>query len=143
MNNGEEILAKIPNPNAGSAFHTVASEVATRQFVSTIIFIRLILHINLILAAARSVKFSGALYTHIFVRSDQPRWRRVYHRGESCRPNVRKHMAELAKGFTTRSCCPAGGLGSKSFLDFIPASWLHLLQRRSRSQRYCSSKPRG
>lgn len=143
MNNGEEVLAKIPNPNAGSAFHTIASEVATRQFVSTVIFIRLISHINLVLAAAGSVRFSGASYTHIFTRSNQPSWRRIYHRGESCRPNVRKHMAELAEGCTTGSCCPPRGLGSKAFLGFIPASWLHLLQGRFRSQRNRSSKPRG
>ena len=34
MDNGVEVLAKIPNPNAGSAFYTTASEVATRNFVS-------------------------------------------------------------------------------------------------------------
>ncbi|KAL4950825.1 kinase-like domain-containing protein [Aspergillus filifer] len=33
MNNGQEIVAKLPNPNAGPAFYTTASEVATRQFV--------------------------------------------------------------------------------------------------------------
>jgi hypothetical protein len=33
MNNGREVLAKIPHPNAGPAFYTTASEVATRQFV--------------------------------------------------------------------------------------------------------------
>jgi hypothetical protein len=34
MDNGVEVLAKIPNRNAGSAFYTTASEVATRNFVS-------------------------------------------------------------------------------------------------------------
>ncbi|TVY82477.1 Altered inheritance of mitochondria protein [Lachnellula suecica] len=33
MDNGAEVLAKIPNPNVGSAFYTTASEVATRNFV--------------------------------------------------------------------------------------------------------------
>ncbi len=33
MDNGVEVLAKIPNPNAGPAFYTTASEVATRHFV--------------------------------------------------------------------------------------------------------------
>ena len=33
MDNGAEVLAKIPNPNAGPAFYTTASEVATRHFV--------------------------------------------------------------------------------------------------------------
>lgn len=33
MDNGMEILAKLPNPNAGPAFFTTASEVATRKFV--------------------------------------------------------------------------------------------------------------
>lgn len=33
MDNGSEVMAKIPNPNAGPAFYTTASEVATRQFV--------------------------------------------------------------------------------------------------------------
>lgn len=35
MDNGVEVLAKIPNPNAGPAFYTTASDVATRHFVST------------------------------------------------------------------------------------------------------------
>jgi hypothetical protein len=33
MDNGAEVVAKIPNPNAGPAFYTTASEVATRHFV--------------------------------------------------------------------------------------------------------------
>jgi hypothetical protein len=33
MDNGSEIVAKLPNLNAGPAFYTTASEVATRQFV--------------------------------------------------------------------------------------------------------------
>jgi hypothetical protein len=33
MDDGEEIIARLPNPNAGPPFLTVASEVATRQFV--------------------------------------------------------------------------------------------------------------
>jgi hypothetical protein len=33
MDNGAEVLARIPNPNAGPAFYTTASEVATRHFV--------------------------------------------------------------------------------------------------------------
>lgn len=34
MDNGAEVLAKIPNPNVGSTFYTTASEVATQNFVS-------------------------------------------------------------------------------------------------------------
>lgn len=37
MNDGTEVLAKIPNPNAGPSFYTTASEVATRDFVSGIL----------------------------------------------------------------------------------------------------------
>ncbi|KAF2463885.1 kinase-like protein [Lindgomyces ingoldianus] len=37
MDNGVEVLAKIPNPNAGPAFYTAASEVATRQFLRTVL----------------------------------------------------------------------------------------------------------
>lgn len=33
MDNGAEVFAKLPNPNAGSAHYTTASEVATRQMV--------------------------------------------------------------------------------------------------------------
>ena len=33
MDNRAEVLVKIPNPNAGPAFYTTASEVATRHFV--------------------------------------------------------------------------------------------------------------
>ncbi len=34
MDNGMEVLAKLPNPCAGPSFYTTASEVATRTFVS-------------------------------------------------------------------------------------------------------------
>lgn len=34
MDNGTEVLAKLPNPCAGPSFYTTASEVATRAFVS-------------------------------------------------------------------------------------------------------------
>lgn len=34
MDNGMEVFAKLPNPNAGPAHYTTASEVATREFVS-------------------------------------------------------------------------------------------------------------
>ncbi|TVY27963.1 Altered inheritance of mitochondria protein, mitochondrial [Lachnellula hyalina] len=37
MDNGAEVLAKIPNPNAGPAFYTTASEVATRHFLRTVL----------------------------------------------------------------------------------------------------------
>ncbi|KAK2764409.1 hypothetical protein FQN54_009103 [Arachnomyces sp. PD_36] len=33
MDNGAEVFAKLPNPNAGPAHYTTASEVATREFV--------------------------------------------------------------------------------------------------------------
>ncbi|OJJ95249.1 hypothetical protein ASPACDRAFT_47993 [Aspergillus aculeatus ATCC 16872] len=33
MNNGQEVVARLPNPNAGPRFYTTASEVATRHFV--------------------------------------------------------------------------------------------------------------
>lgn len=33
MDNGAEVFAKLPNPNAGPAQYTTASEVATRQMV--------------------------------------------------------------------------------------------------------------
>lgn len=36
MDNGVEVFAKLPNPNAGPAHYTTASEVATRKFVSRI-----------------------------------------------------------------------------------------------------------
>ena len=34
MNDGQEVIAKVPNPNAGVAHFTTASEVATMDFVS-------------------------------------------------------------------------------------------------------------
>lgn len=34
MDNGKEVFAKLPNPNAGPARYVTASEVATREFVS-------------------------------------------------------------------------------------------------------------
>lgn len=33
MDNGQDVVARLPNPNAGPRFYTTASEVATRQFV--------------------------------------------------------------------------------------------------------------
>ena len=33
MNNGDELVARLPNPNAGPKFYTTASEIATRDFV--------------------------------------------------------------------------------------------------------------
>jgi hypothetical protein len=35
MDNGAQVFAKLPNPNAGPACYTTASEVATRQMVCT------------------------------------------------------------------------------------------------------------
>jgi hypothetical protein len=46
MDDGREILAKLPNPNAGPAHFTVASEVATREFVSERLCLRRILLID-------------------------------------------------------------------------------------------------
>ncbi|KAH6719806.1 hypothetical protein BKA61DRAFT_667720 [Leptodontidium sp. MPI-SDFR-AT-0119] len=37
MDNGAEVLAKIPNPNVGSTFYTTASEVATQNFVREVL----------------------------------------------------------------------------------------------------------
>lgn len=34
LDNGAEIIARIPNPNAGPSHYTTASEVATMDFVS-------------------------------------------------------------------------------------------------------------
>jgi hypothetical protein len=34
LDDGQEVIAKIPNPNAGRAYYTAASEVATMDFVS-------------------------------------------------------------------------------------------------------------
>jgi hypothetical protein len=33
MSDGDEVVAKLPNPNARPPFYTTASEVATRHFV--------------------------------------------------------------------------------------------------------------
>ncbi|OJZ91270.1 hypothetical protein ASPFODRAFT_68133 [Aspergillus luchuensis CBS 106.47] len=37
MINGEELVARLPNPNAGPSFYTTASEVATRHFVREVL----------------------------------------------------------------------------------------------------------
>ncbi|PYI01878.1 hypothetical protein BO78DRAFT_240590 [Aspergillus sclerotiicarbonarius CBS 121057] len=37
MCNGDEFVARLPNPNAGPAFYTMASEVATRHFVREVL----------------------------------------------------------------------------------------------------------
>jgi hypothetical protein len=37
MDNGSEVFAKLPNPIAGPAYYTTASEVATREFVGAFI----------------------------------------------------------------------------------------------------------
>jgi hypothetical protein len=36
MSDGDELIARLPNPNAGSNWFTVASEVATRRFVQSV-----------------------------------------------------------------------------------------------------------
>ena len=36
MSNGDELVARLPNPNAGPEFYTTASEVATRHFVVSV-----------------------------------------------------------------------------------------------------------
>jgi hypothetical protein len=36
MDDGQEVVAKVPNPNAGRAHYTTASEVATIDFVSVL-----------------------------------------------------------------------------------------------------------
>lgn len=36
MSNGDELIARLPNPNAGGNYFTVASEIATRRFVQSI-----------------------------------------------------------------------------------------------------------
>lgn len=33
MDNGDQVIARLPNPNAGSNFYTIASEIATRRFI--------------------------------------------------------------------------------------------------------------
>lgn len=38
MHNGQQLVAEIPNPNAGLPFYTTASEVATMDFVSRLFF---------------------------------------------------------------------------------------------------------
>jgi hypothetical protein len=35
MDNGTEVVAKLPNPNAGPAHYTTASEVATQTLVTS------------------------------------------------------------------------------------------------------------
>lgn len=37
MDDGTKVVAKVPNPNAGNAHFTTASEVATMDFVRTLI----------------------------------------------------------------------------------------------------------
>jgi len=38
MNNGKQVIAKVPNPNAGHAHFTTASEVATMDFVRDVFY---------------------------------------------------------------------------------------------------------
>jgi hypothetical protein len=38
MDDGKEVIAKLPNPNAGRAHFTTASEVATMDYVRTICY---------------------------------------------------------------------------------------------------------
>lgn len=37
MNTGEELVARLPNPNVGPAYFTTASEVVTRHFLCILI----------------------------------------------------------------------------------------------------------
>lgn len=38
LDTGEEVFAKLPNPNAGPSRYLTASEVATREFVGFLVF---------------------------------------------------------------------------------------------------------
>lgn len=72
MDNGAEVLAKIPNPNAGPALYTTASEVAMRNFVSRIRHVLIEFKCtNNYLAGARSFGFSRTTYTYILLGSAQ------------------------------------------------------------------------
>lgn len=42
MDDGREIIAKLPNPNAGRAHFTTASEIATMDFVSSILTLHML-----------------------------------------------------------------------------------------------------
>lgn len=58
MDNGTEVIAKLPNPIAGPAYYTTASEVATREFVSIAILQSRVEKFDLMPLAARRFTYS-------------------------------------------------------------------------------------
>ncbi len=84
MDNGIEILAKLPCPAAGPQFYTTASEVTTRSFVSLIPRWSIaIISANTDWTAFRYVENSLASHTHLVCRIRQSNRRWIQHRRES------------------------------------------------------------
>ncbi len=75
-------FAKLPNPNAGPAHYTTASEVATREFVSRKNTMVLYAPIKKSIAA-RCTTGACASNLRMVVRSNESCWCRMHYRGES------------------------------------------------------------
>lgn len=66
MDNGTEVMAKLPNPNAGPAFYTTASEVATHHFVGDIEASSLLTGLTNSIIGKRRSLFTGPANLSIF-----------------------------------------------------------------------------
>ena len=78
MDDGKEIIAKIPNPNAGRPHLTTASEVATMDYVYMIFFAFSIPNLSLSSKYSKNSDSKGVRLELLFCQSS---WSRVYSHG--------------------------------------------------------------
>lgn len=84
MEDGQEVVAKVPNPNAGVPHFTTASEVATMDFVrSSLTLSMLSLADATQLEGQKSSRHTSASCLHMeLARKFAPGWGRIYHHGQ-------------------------------------------------------------
>lgn len=135
MDRGVEVLAKVPNPNAGPAFYTTASEVATRHFVRDSSCWFWWASSDGYGLATYGLELTRPAHSRIFFRFRQSGGCRVHHRGENQRQTVREPLASLGYRIATGSCSSACWLRDKASISFISKARLHLLQEGSGKKR--------
>ena len=82
MDNGAQVVAKIPNPNAGPAYYTTASEVATVDFVIYQIYCGFKRLISLASDCSGCPCSKSSLME---CRINERSWFRIYHHGKGQR----------------------------------------------------------
>jgi hypothetical protein len=87
MDDGREVIGKVPNPNTSLRHYTTASEVATMDYVrgsqlSHLPFASGLLTLDYFTDAQCTVDSHPQGSSLEFPRREQPCWRRVHHHGE-------------------------------------------------------------